>query len=196
MEQQPMPDAHSTDFWHSVASTFKSNPAVVFDVFNEPYDPTDPRSGDDGNAADAVTWGCWASGTKPDVVGGGAPPVPCYTQAYDSGNPTTPYQIVGMQTLVYTIRDTGAAQPVWLAASTTPTTSTQWADHAPNDPLNQEAASFHNYMGKSCDNACLLELADPPSPPTYRSSPVSSTRTTTWSPNAPTRRRRRSTPTT
>ncbi|MCW2981206.1 MAG: sle [Solirubrobacterales bacterium] len=23
---------------------------------------------------------------------------------------------------------------------------------APDDPLNQEAASFHNYMGKSCDN--------------------------------------------
>jgi hypothetical protein len=27
--------------------------------------------------------------------------------------------------------------------------------HAPNDPLNREAASFHNYMGKACDHlAC------------------------------------------
>ena len=24
--------------------------------------------------------------------------------------------------------------------------------HAPNDPLNQEAASFHNYQGKACDD--------------------------------------------
>ena len=30
---------HSPAFWESVASTFKANPAVVFDVFNEPYDP-------------------------------------------------------------------------------------------------------------------------------------------------------------
>jgi endoglucanase len=156
MEQQPMPDAHSTDFWNSVASTFKSNPAVVFDVFNEPYDPTDPRSGDDGNASDAVTWGCWASGTKPDAVGGGAPPVPCFTQAYDAnGNPTTRYQIVGMQTLVDTIRATGAAQPIMVGGLDYANDLTQWADHAPNDPLNQEAASFHNYMGKTCDNvAC------------------------------------------
>ncbi|HXD63584.1 MAG TPA: cellulase family glycosylhydrolase [Solirubrobacteraceae bacterium] len=154
MEQQPMPDAHSTDFWNSVASTFKSNPAVVFDVFNEPYDPTDPRSGDDGNASDAVTWGCWASGTKPDVVGGGAPPVPCDTQAYDAnGNPTTRYQIVGMQTLVDTIRATGAAQPIMVGGLDYANDLTQWADHAPNDPLNQEAASFHNYMGKACDTA-------------------------------------------
>jgi hypothetical protein len=156
MEQQPMPDAHSTDFWQSVATTFKSNPAVVFDVFNEPFDPTDPKSGDDGNASDAVTWGCWESGTKPDAVGGGAPPVPCDTQAYDSnGNPTTRYQIVGMQTLVNTIRATGATQPVMVGGLDYANDLTQWADHAPDDPLNQEAASFHNYMGKACDNvAC------------------------------------------
>ena len=50
LEQQPMPDMdHSPAFWTSVASTFKNNPAVVFDLFNEPYDPTDPRSGDDQN---------------------------------------------------------------------------------------------------------------------------------------------------
>ena len=154
MEQQPMPDAHSTDFWQSVASTFKGNPAVVFDVFNEPYDPTDPRSGDDGNASDAVTWGCWASGTRPDAVGGGAPPVPCDTQAYDAnGNPTIRYQIVGMQTLVDTIRATGATQPIMVGGLDYANDLTQWADNAPNDPLNQEAASFHNYMGKTCDNA-------------------------------------------
>jgi endoglucanase len=156
MEQQPMPDAHSTDFWQSVASTFKGNPAVVFDVFNEPFDPTDPRSGDDGNTSDAVTWGCWESGTKPDAVGGGAPPLPCFTQAYDAnGSPTSRYQIVGMQTLVDTIRATGATQPVMVGGLDYANDLTQWADHAPNDPLNQEAASFHNYMGKTCDNvAC------------------------------------------
>jgi len=157
LEQQPMPDMdHSPAFWTSVATAFKSNPAVVFDVFNEPYDPTDPRSGSDGNASDAVNWDCWESGTKPDPIGGGAPPVPCFTQAYDeNGNPTSRYQVAGLQSLVDAIRNTGATQPVMTGGLDYANDLTQWADHAPNDPLNQEAASFHNYMGKSCDNvAC------------------------------------------
>ena len=34
--------------------------------------------------------------------------------------------------------------------------------HAPNDPLKQEAASFHNYMGKSCDSiACWNDMIAP-----------------------------------
>ena len=164
LEQQPMPDMdHSPAFWTSVATAFKSNPAVVFDLFNEPYDPTDLRSGDDGNASDAVTWGCWESGTKPDPVGGGAPPVPCFTQAYDdSGNPTTRYQIVGMQTLLTDIRNAGATQPIMVggldyADDLGDTNDANgggqgWMQHAPDDPLNQEAASFHNYQGKGCDN--------------------------------------------
>jgi endoglucanase len=169
LEQQPMPDMdHSPAFWTSVATAFKSNPAVVFDLFNEPYDPTDPRSGDDGDASDAVTWDCWESGTKPDAVGGGAPPDPCYTQAYDdSGNPTARYQVVGMQTLLTDIRNVGATQPIMVggldyADDLGDTNDANgggqgWMQHAPNDPLNQEAASFHNYQGKDCDNQSCWE---------------------------------------
>ena len=159
-----MPDMdHSPAFWTSVATAFKSNPAVVFDLFNEPYDPTDLRSGSDANTSDAVTWGCWESGTKPDAVGGGAPPVPCYTQAYDAdNNPTTRYQIVGMQTLLTDIRNVGATQPIIaggldyaddLGDTNDANGGGQgWMQHAPDDPLNQEAASFHNYQGEGCDN--------------------------------------------
>jgi hypothetical protein len=36
--QKPMPDsAQAIPFWISVASTFKGNNAVIFDLFNEPY---------------------------------------------------------------------------------------------------------------------------------------------------------------
>jgi endoglucanase len=165
LEQQPMPDMdHSPAFWTSVATAFKSNPAVVFDLFNEPYDPTDMRSGgDEGNPSDAVTWGCWESGTKPDPVGGGAPPLPCFTQAYDTNdNPTTKYQIVGMQTLLTDVRNTGATQPIMVGGldfaddlgdtNDANGAGQGWMQHAPDDPLNQEAASFHNYQGKGCDN--------------------------------------------
>jgi endoglucanase len=164
LEQQPMPDMdHAPVFWTSVATAFKSTPAVVFDLFNEPYDPTDMRSGDDKNASDAVTWDCWESGTKPDPIGGNAPPIPCSTQAYDAtGNPTARYQIVGMQTLLTDIRNAGATQPVMVggldyADDLGDTNDANgggqgWMQHAPDDPLNQEAASFHNYQGKGCDN--------------------------------------------
>ena len=150
LEQQPMPDSdHSPAFWQSVASTFKGNPAVVFDLFNEPYDPTDPRSGNDGNLSDAVSWNCWDTGTK-DGPGGGAP---CSTAAYDENNvKTSTYQVAGLQTLLNAVRGTGATQPVLTGGLDFANDLSQWADHAPDDPLNQEAASFHNYQGKQCDN--------------------------------------------
>src|SRR3954452_670636 len=159
LEQQPMPDMnHSPVFWTSVASTFKSNHAVVFDLYNEPYDPTDPRSGDDQNANDKVTWNCWETGTKNGPDGG----APCFTTAYDDSNQKTArYQIAGLQTLLDAIRSTGARQPVMAGGLDYANDlgdndhGGAWMNHAPDDPLNQEAASFHNYMGKVCDNlAC------------------------------------------
>jgi hypothetical protein len=155
LEQQPMPDfAHSPAFWTSVAGAFKNTPGVVFDAFNEPYDPTDPRSGEDQTEADKVTWGCWATGTKPDPIGGGAPPLNCETQAYDeNGNPTTRYRIAGMQTLIEAIRATGATQPILAGGLNFADDLSGWLTHKPVDPLNQLAASFHNYMGEGkCDN--------------------------------------------
>ena len=59
--QQPMANAdHSLDFWKSVATTFKSDPAVVFDLYNEPFLNHSRRS--------TNAWSCWLSGC---VVTGG-----------------------------------------------------------------------------------------------------------------------------
>jgi hypothetical protein len=117
----------------------------VFDVFNEPFDPTDPKSGDDPDPQDQVSWACWDQGG-------------CSTAAYtDNGNGTvrtaTKYPVVGMQALVDAIRGAGATQPVMVGGLDYANDLSQWSTHAPDDPLNQEAASFHNYMGKNCDNA-------------------------------------------
>jgi Cellulase (glycosyl hydrolase family 5) len=157
LEQQPMPDQdHSPAFWTSVASTFKGNPAVVFDLFNEPYDPTDPKSGDDQSPSDKVSWNCWEAGTQNGPAGG----TPCSTAAYDENNvKTTTYQVAGLQTLLNAVRNAGATQPVLAGGLDFANDlgeddhGQEWMDHAPNDPLDEEAASFHNYMGKSCDNA-------------------------------------------
>ncbi|HVZ79299.1 MAG TPA: cellulase family glycosylhydrolase [bacterium] len=48
--QRYMPDDNSVTFWSSVASTYANNPAVLFDLFNEPYDY-------DGNG-----WNIWQAG--------------------------------------------------------------------------------------------------------------------------------------
>jgi hypothetical protein len=78
---------------------------------------------------------------------------PCFTAAYDENdNETTRYAVAGMQSLVDAIRATGASQPVMVGGLNFANDLTQWATHAPDDPLNQEAASFHNYMGQECDN--------------------------------------------
>jgi hypothetical protein len=53
-DQRPMADAdHAVDLWTSVATFFKDDPMVVFDLFNEPYL-------DLAGAADP--WGCWLDG--------------------------------------------------------------------------------------------------------------------------------------
>lgn len=50
--QQKMADAdHSPDFWASVAERFKDNPAVLFDLYNEPHDISDE---------------CWRDGCEVD----------------------------------------------------------------------------------------------------------------------------------
>ena len=46
--QQVMADAdHSVSFWSSVAMAFRSDPSVVFDLYNEPHD---------------ISWSCWRNG--------------------------------------------------------------------------------------------------------------------------------------
>lgn len=46
----PMPDAdHAPDFWRSVATRFKSNHALLFDLYNEPHD---------------IGWKCWLHGCR------------------------------------------------------------------------------------------------------------------------------------
>jgi hypothetical protein len=46
--QQQMADAdHSVQFWQSVASVFRNDPLVIFELYNEPH---------------GITWSCWRDG--------------------------------------------------------------------------------------------------------------------------------------
>jgi hypothetical protein len=119
----PMADAdHAPDFWRSVAGRFKSDPAVVFDLFNEPWGPPANHNGE------GIDWPCWQNGC---VAAG--------------------YKIAGMQQLLDAVRGTGATQPVMLGGLEDANDMGGWLAHEPNDPLHQIVASYHQYAGSPDD---------------------------------------------
>jgi hypothetical protein len=133
---QVMPDAdHTPDFWRSVASTFRTDPAIAFEPFNEPH-----LGGGGNNNATEDQWTCWLRG--------------CQVSGIEVDGTTVPgtWQAVGMQTLVDTIRGTGAKQPILLDGLQWSSAFNGLLSHLPRDPLNQMAAVYHLYHGNGCDD--------------------------------------------
>lgn len=83
--QHKMPDMHSVTFWKDCAIAYRNNPAVIFDLYNETRD---------------ITWDVWLNGgdiDEPKRVGAGQGP-----------DKPVKYKAPGMQSLLNTIRSTGA----------------------------------------------------------------------------------------
>lgn len=79
----PLPTGSATEFWRTIAAEFKDDPAVFFDLYNEPrISLATPTSNAD--------WSLWRNGGAATVSTGHA------------------YQFVGMQTLLDDIRAEGA----------------------------------------------------------------------------------------
>jgi endoglucanase len=122
--QKPMPDAaQSVPFWTSVASTFKGNDAVIFDLFNEPYP-------DVATGSETQGWQCWLNG--------------------GSSCPGFSYTVAGMQTLVNAVRSTGASNVIMLGGLTWANDLTQWLAYEPADPDHNLVASWHSYNFNGC----------------------------------------------
>jgi endoglucanase len=126
--QLPMADAdHAPVFWTSVAQSFRTDPDVAFDLYNEPFLDT-------SNAQTADPWACWRDG--------------CIVNA---GNGTgAPWRSAGMQQLVNAVRSAGATQPILLGGLRRANDLTGWLSHRPIDPSGQTAASFHLYNFNQC----------------------------------------------
>jgi hypothetical protein len=123
--QKPMPDAaQAVPFWRSVARTFGGNDAVFFDLFNEPY----PERADNYN--EAVGWQCWLHGGS-SCIG-------------------ISYPVAGMQTLVNTVRSTGAGNVIMLGGLAYSNDLTQWLQYEPSDPRHNLVASWHSYNFNTC----------------------------------------------
>jgi len=129
--QLPLPDAtRGPAFWSSVATTFRDDTRVLFELHSEPY---------------AVSWPCWRDG--------------CVVPRHQvPGRPATPaYRAAGMRTLLGAVRRTGARQPVVLPGLDWGNDLSQWATHAPVDPAGQLVASMHVYDRTRCADAGCWE---------------------------------------
>ena len=133
--QKPMPDAaEAIPFWSSVATAFKGNDAVIFDLFNEPYA---------SRATGATTsgWQCWLSGGTCAGIG---------------------YQVAGMQSMVNAVRSAGASNVLMLGGEEYSNDLSQWLAYEPTDPDGGLVASWHSYSNNTCDTqACWTSQVAP-----------------------------------
>jgi hypothetical protein len=154
ISQQPMADAaHSIDFWKSVATTFKADQGVVFELFNEPvlwYWTQDPVTKQwkklnyfKNPAQDP--WACWLNGCT----------LSKYYLSNDANTGNLEWNSAGMQTLVNAVRSTGAKNVILVAGLDWANDLSGWLSHKPVDPLNSIAAAWHAYPASGCrDTTC------------------------------------------
>jgi len=88
--QHNLPDKNSIAFWQDVATRYKNQPNVIFDLYNEPHD---------------VPWKVW-------LDGGSVTDLPA---RWNPDQAKVVYEAVGMQKLFDTIRATGATNVVTVA---------------------------------------------------------------------------------
>ena len=127
--QQPMADLdHAPTFWSQVADSFKGNNAVIFELYSEPWP--------DSQADTVAAWTCWRDGgTCPGV----------------------PFQAAGMQTLVNSVRATGATNVIALGGVSYSNALSQWLAYKPSDPQNNLVAAWHVYNFNVCSTVACYD---------------------------------------
>lgn len=127
--QQPMPDRdHTPTFWAQVATAYKGDSSVIFDLFNEPYP--------DNNQDTAEAWRCWRDGGTCSGV---------------------PFQAAGMQELVNAVRATGAQNVIMLGGVQYANALSGWLAHKPTDPTGNLVAAWHVYNFNICNNTTCYD---------------------------------------
>jgi endoglucanase len=124
--QKPMPDTQFTPmFWSQVATAFKGNNAVIFDLFNEPF---------------------------PDFANNFSNPTAAWTCLRDGGTCTgIGYPVAGMQSLVNAIRATGATNIIMSPGIAFTNDLSQWSAFKPTDPTGNLIGSWHSYNFNTCN---------------------------------------------
>lgn len=130
LAQQAMPTKdHDIDFWTSLASTFKNDPGVIFELYNEPFQYGDYYSGD------PLTSIYVGGGNIIKFLTGGA----TYTAACNS-------PVASMTDMLAAVRATGATNVVLIGGYDWCSAMDKWLAMAPKDP--QVGAAWHPYPGQ------------------------------------------------
>jgi hypothetical protein len=138
-----MPTNADVPFWTSVANTFKNDPGVMFELFNEPYY--------DGNYTNATSTtgvavlGGTATVSLPNPVGAGCK---MYDTSFENAvilGGGVQCQATGLQSLINAIRATGATNVIWAASAWYAGSPDRWLQMGLTDPLHQLGMSFHGY---------------------------------------------------
>jgi hypothetical protein len=124
--QEEMPDHHSIAFWTKVAHMFRSDRAVLFDLFNEPWP--------DDQSHSRRAWHCWRDGG-------------CQLTSQNGG---AKYTAVGMNRLIRAVRSTGARNVVLAGGLDYASDLNHWLHYKPHDPDHELAASLHAYNFGGC----------------------------------------------
>jgi endoglucanase len=132
MLQTQMADAdHSQDFWASIAALYKNTPAVMFELYNEPFFNFD-FSGD--------AWAYMMKGSGGSFSG--------YPATSNSGawkDVKTSWAVASYQQMINAVRATGATNVVLVGAVSYTQDLSGWLANRPSDPLSQMAATWHAY---------------------------------------------------
>jgi endoglucanase len=142
--QIPMADAdHAVAFWTSVASAFKGNGSVIFDLYNEPG---------------ITDWICWVSGAAASAN--------C-AQANGSA-----YAVAGMATMLQAVRNAGAPNIAILGGLAYSQDFSKWVTSVRSIPslpaplngisIDNVAASWHAYDFNSAYTQCPSQYNQPP----------------------------------
>jgi endoglucanase len=145
---------HSLTFWKQVADSFKNNPAVVFELFNEPFGSN--------------VYGNWVSGGDqpgPDAITlrDGGTYSPFLEQNNRKGNAMLTYnfswQVAGTQAMLDSIRGEGASNVILSAPIGWAGEIQTWLAARPTDPLHQLGVAWHVYGYKKGTGPPLAVLA-------------------------------------
>jgi aryl-phospho-beta-D-glucosidase BglC (GH1 family) len=132
MNQAQMADTdHALAFWTSIADTFKNNPAVIFELFNEPF----------GHGTWPIAASDWAT-----LRDGGT--YPAFTRI-NGASTAGAWTATGMQAMLNAVRATGASNVVLVGSMAYDADLSQWLAYKPTDPLAQIAAVWHAYPGEN-----------------------------------------------
>ena len=131
LQTQMANNDHSIAFWTSVAKIYKNNPAVLFELFNEPFLNFD-FSGD--------SWSYMMKGKDGSFSG-----YPATSGSGEWKDVKQPWDIASYQTMLNAVRATGAKNVVLIGSMQYAQDLSGWLANKPDDPLHQIAAVWHPY---------------------------------------------------